>query len=161
MNQTPVGWAKNKDHNTIQEHKCGPPRIYNQQNVRKQERTQTKDTHPVPKWRLKYLNVQGIEPRTTVCKVKTLLITPRRRKICHFLSFFFPSFLVIYPTPMYNIIPGTYSPNIHGSDAFRENNRLWPRTLEKYVHKGGPPWICVQQNGETYIMLSYCTVRVT
>ena len=44
-----------------------------------QDRTQTKDTHPIPGQKLKFLTLPGIEPRPLGWKAGTLPTMPRRR----------------------------------------------------------------------------------
>ena len=52
----------------------------------------------------------------------------------------FLSFSIIYSPPNVGFTnPGTYSPNVHGSDAYRGSNRLWAKTLTE-TH-GRPPWM--------------------
>ena len=46
-----------------------------------QDRTQTKDTHPIPGQKLKFLTPPGIKPGPPDWKAGTLLTTPWRRII--------------------------------------------------------------------------------
>ena len=56
---------------------------------------------------------------------------------CNVISEKYSFFSVIYPPQPRIYTPGTYNPNVFGSDAYRESKRLLTRTLD--IHKGVPP----------------------
>ena len=64
------------------------------------------------------------------------VIKGHQTDFCWILKFsFFLSFFCVYlPSPDLGLTPpGTYNPNVRGSDACRESNCLWTRALDRYT----------------------------
>ena len=58
-------------------------------------------------------------------------------KVKNFSFYFF--FFAYLPSPNLGLTPpGTYKPNARESDACRESNNLWTRTLDRYTRAGLP-----------------------
>ena len=100
-----------------------------------QDRTQTKDTHPMLGQKLKFLIPPGIEPGPPGWKAGTLPTTPRRRmKSSSFflLPFFLLHIFFLSQSRIYTP-QGLKNSNARRSDAFTRSNRLWTRTLDRYT----------------------------
>ena len=75
--------------------------------------------------------------------------------VIYFFFFFF--FFAYLPSP--NLGPGTYKPNVRGSDACKGSNSFWTRTLDRYTRAGlsecvvstmsGPPPKTAQDRTQT------------
>ena len=99
----------------------------------------TKDTHPIPGQELKFLTPPGIEPGPPGWKAGTLPTTPRRQirlyllqlllLLLHLLLLLLLLLLLHLPSQNLGLTPpGTYNPNVRGSDACRGSNSLWTDT---------------------------------
>ena len=84
------------------------------------------------------LSQQGIEPRPTAWQASAHA-TACSTAVDDINFSFFLLLLVFLPSPNLGLTPpGTNNPNARGSDAFRRNNCLWTRTLDRYTRAGLP-----------------------
>ena len=83
VSQMPVATVSGPEHQTDTQGRASLKYVVSTMSIpppkTKQGRTQTKDTHPIPGQKLKFMTAPGIEPRPPVWKAETLLTTPWRR----------------------------------------------------------------------------------